>query len=88
MRIVGLLCATAITVGSAQAQQQPRPLPNRPVSTEPAGSLSQDSLRLTRSDAIRLALARNPQLEIVRLHTQQEVVRWLAALPERHSPSQ
>ena len=32
--------------------------------------------------------AAHPQLEVVRLRTQREVERWLAALPERHSPSQ
>jgi adenylate kinase family enzyme len=32
--------------------------------------------------------AAQPHLEVVRLRTQREVERWLAALPERHSPSQ
>ena len=32
--------------------------------------------------------AAHPQLEVVRLCTQRDVDGWLAALPERHSPSQ
>jgi adenylate kinase family enzyme len=32
--------------------------------------------------------AAHPQLEVVRLRTQREVERWLAALPDGHSPSQ
>lgn len=32
--------------------------------------------------------AAHPHLQVVRLRTQNDVDRWLAALPERHSPSQ
>jgi outer membrane protein TolC len=80
MRIVGLLCATAIAVGSAQAQQQPKQTPPPSGTRDPRGSLGQDSLRLTRSDAVRLALARNPQLEVVREQSTQARARRVQAV--------
>ena len=77
MRIRKILCALA-GCASAISAQSPG-LPNRS-RTQAGPSAIQDSLRLTRSEAIRQALAHNPQLEVARQQTAQARARRVQAV--------
>ena len=74
MRIRKTICALAVCASAASAQSAGI---NRSNPLRPA---PQDSLRLTRAEAIRQALAHNPQLEVARQQTAQARARRVQAV--------